>query len=428
MLETAGGPEGAKVLLGLLRERPSWILAQRADFSWVSATQLIRKTQIDFSLRRIAGLVQEKPYVYLPVADIDKHLSPQMLSVFDETGKRLPTLPRTQSMQLAALALLASRPAPKLSEEMVALVSGLALYDPADSERFLKEIAALPDPPFDDEDPLARALVWTYPLLVEVSTNDMSHRSLSFEVADTMKRVHRPSSEISRTLGWTSWSVWIAMSSPVSAGSSEFVVRAPNGASLSSALILVDDEDQELAEKPEVDGFAGPGRTSAVRLSPKHVRSRSLVMLAVDLAPDRSYTLGVLATATLVAAMLTAGLCHLEAMQSASDAAATVLLAGPGLLSALVAQPGRGSLAAQLVVGARAILIWSALLAYLAAGSLVALVSIEELEDIWLALVALAWMNVALLMPAVLNPGAIWRARKARRAKNGQADIRVDLE
>jgi hypothetical protein len=429
MPEMAEASIEANILLRLLTERPRWILAQRAELSWVSATHLTRKTQVDFSFRDIAGLVGDKAYVYLPVADIDKHLSPQMFSVFDQTGKRLPTMTRTQSMQHAALALLASQPEVRPSEELIALVSALSLSEPETSQMYLERIAELPDSPIGWEDPLARLLVSTYPLLVEVPTNDTSHRSISFEVTDTMKKLRRPISAVPRTLGWTSWSIWIATSALGSEGSSEFVVRAPNGAFLSSAILLIPDWDRKMTErKSEVNGFTGPGRISAIRLSPKHVSTGARVMLGVNLVPDRSYTLGVLATAALVAAVLTIGLGHLESVQTASDAAATILLAGPGLLSTLVAQPGRGSLVAQFVVGARAILISSALLAYLAAGALVALDSISDVESVWLVLTGLTWINVALLVPAVINPGSVWRARKVKRMTNHQAEIQVTLE
>jgi hypothetical protein len=111
----------------------------------------------------------------------------------------------------------------------------------------------------------------------------------------------------------------------------------------------------------------------------------------------------VVAGASLVGSIVLAvGAFGLDRLNTVPDAAVTLLLAGPTLFASLIALPGRGRLAAQMVRGARALLGGTAAATFIAALLLVAVRPGAEQRIAWLVLTVVAWLITALLSLGVL--------------------------
>lgn len=411
----------ADLSLRLLLSMQDWISSRREDIDWESRTSVRRETQIDFQLPADERSVAEEAGVLrMPLTLIRKDYDFGPLVVRDEHGDRLPTLSTVESTDYAGAMLLAAaaRDEVEVDEDLSALIMTVAGPNRSAAAAALPKLERLLEEQAGRNALLARLADWfsyTFPLIVELESFPRGRRSLVFEAFLPARTSHTGLRTIPSLLGWTASTMRIDLPYLGAARTSEANLHAPEGASISAAQLRI---LRDTPEGPEVtlDGFAGPQRTPAVRVGFNRAQRFSNGVLLVDLVPNRTYTGGVLLTALFVAAILTIGRARLGTVATEVDAAATVLLAGPTLFSALVARPGRGSAAAHFVTAARGVLVLSGLLAFVAAGSLVAVDSVACLRDIWLPLVVLSWLSSTVLLFSVISPGVILRMRQIRRA------------
>jgi hypothetical protein len=415
--------------LSLMLSSREWLHARREAISLKSASTVRREVQVDFSLRGDRGDFADEEagsYVYLPLAFIRKDHEAGSLVVQDETGARVPTLSEIESKayafeMLSALLDSEATDSHALDEnaELKTLMLVIASAQPSQARVALDRLLEVD---LDDADggygrsllALAKDFTESFPLLVEISAEDPRHRSLIFTTSPSTQSFRRGLRAIPRRLGWAPSSLWIAVPNLSYGRVYEITVDAPEGASISSARLLTWGSNDGEKTVDVADSFLGPTRTQTARLGITNP-SAPEGWLVVELAPSRSYIAGALAVALLAAVMLTVGRQRLGVVTSSVDAATTLLLAGPTLFSTVVARPGRGTPADQLLVAARGVLVLAGVLTFLAAGSLVTVDSLSQLQSIWLALTLAAWVSAAILLVSLVSPVAGRRASKARR-------------
>jgi hypothetical protein len=201
----------------------------------------------------------------------------------------------------------------------------------------------------------------------------------------------------------------------------EFEIETPDGIDLTDA--------RTVTEPAGATTIAAQSRSARigrfVRVSQASVRPEAAIVLSVRMRPQRSYPFAVLLTASIATLILTWGWRRLGALADAPDAAVAVLLAVPVLFATLIAQPGRGSPAARLVTGARAILVVCGILTYLAAVVLVLYPGQKGtqiiplaglLRTVWFIDTAACWGLVFVLLAPLYGPAFQgWRRRRAMR-------------
>lgn len=418
--------------LQMLISSRDWMHSREETITWRNAAIVDREIRIDFSLpESVQSVAEDQSYCYVPLTVIRKNHESTSLIVYDEAGNRVPALSATESMRYAAeimvavLEQIADEPS---VDDLVArrnLVNEIAFADSDEANLALRRLGDLTDGKgLKGEGGLlwsiASSFVDSFPLMVEIPAGNRGHRSFTFRTSVPMHRMRIGMSAILRTLGWTASSLWIDLPNLGRSQSYEVIVNAPEGAEISLARLIAWDASSASKVHTKKE-FLGPGRLPFVRLGVVDIPPSSSALLAVDLAPNRSYSAGVLVTSLLAAIMLTVGWHQLGTVMTSSDAATTLLLAGPTLFSALVAQPGRGFLGAQFLIAARAVLLLVGLLTFMAAGTLVTIDSYSLLGTLWLILALLAWLCSAVLFVGVVSPGVDWRAAKARRQGSGLA-------
>ena len=251
-----------------------------------------------------------------------------------------------------------------------------------------------------DKSPSATPRVITVEYEEEISRPD-SNRSIRSRL--------RSAAEL---LGWRDTSVQMSAGDLGCAEITELRFQAPDGVGLSQATAVLLSPAGRVERYPAVVNPRSPGRFATAALS--SVPAWATGYLQVKMRPDRGYPAAVTLTAVFAAVILTLGRVHLKTIHAdaALDPAITLLLAGPTVFAALIAQPGRGSPAARMLVGARFALILAGLWTFTAAAALVSYPYGETLRVMWLVLVIVSWVTAFTLF-GVFSPSL--RFLRARR-------------
>ena len=239
---------------------------------------------------------------------------------------------------------------------------------------------------------------------------------LTYETQETVLSRRLSLRDLPRLLGWRSTSIWVATPTVGTTAEYDVSIVAPDDTQIVGAPMLATGPHGSTTTMADVHLGA------AVSLAVSELPQNTQGLVAFDLAPSRSYIGVVLATAVLAAVVLAVGATRVGALGRETDAATTLLLAGPTLFAGLVAQPGRGSVGAQLLVAARSVLVLTGLLTFMAAATLVAGTSPHVAQDVWDGLSATAWLAVAVLTISLISPGTLLKARRyySRQGQTGR--------
>jgi hypothetical protein len=389
-------------VLALIASWPEWVLSRSERLEW-STTEIVSVTAVvEFVLPSAAQASESNATVYLPFTTIPKD-SAVRTDVTDEAGARLATLPFTESNQITVDALLdgATQTAPSLrgDERFARLIAEIVQTDPYTSVASLRALEEhVANTPLATDHffrSLVDVLARDYLLVAALNDPDRPHRVITYRY-DMPWTIRRGIRQIPAMLGWTATAVYISFTLG-RAAAYEAEISAPNGTYLSWVQLI----DIPRAGARAVTAFVSPRSVRLAVAGPQpSLRGSALLRLF----PDRSYIAGVVITAVFAAAILTAGRFRLHAIKENVDATTTLLLAGPTLFSALVARVGRARPGAQLITVARAILLLTGVLTFIAAGTLVTTNGPPRLLVIWDILLAAAWLASGVLLPGALRP------------------------
>jgi hypothetical protein len=395
--------------------------------TWVTS----RFEAIDFpdrsTARRVATVTLAPPVLTertgrrgadcLPLTLLSKGRSSSIV-VTDEAGALVPVLNRIESETLgrevlAALAAALTRGEAADDEGLQRLITSCATATAGSAAEALSDLGA-----YATDSALSGLnthLFWT--LAQDIATNyflfallpsddGRPRRVLVYETKEGYASLRRSVLALPRLLGWTSTTVGVATPSVGRGAVYEVSIVAPEGTRVVAARMM------SSTGSPATTVLADASGVLPVTLSVTGMAQNSTGSVIFELAPTTSYLSGVLATAVLAAVVLLLGTLQVETLVDRVAPATTLLLAGPALFAGLVAQPGRGSVGAQLLVAARGVLLLTGLLTFFAAATLVAVACPKIVERVWIALAAAAWASVGVLVISLISPGT---RRKARR-------------
>lgn len=348
---------------------------------------------------------------WLPLTSLRKD-KPGSIVVRDEAGALVPILNRAESEKLggeilAALASALTDGRAAGDERLQRLIQSCATASAGDSTEATENLHAfVANSTFDALDRdlfmfLARDVSTNYFLFAPFSVADgRARRLLTYETRQEVVSIRRSVRDLPRLLGWTSTSIWLATPVVGTGAVYEVSIAAPDRTYVVGARMVTLTGERAATQVVK----ASPGLP--VTLAVTGVAQNSNGVVAFDLAPSPSYIGGVLATAVLAAVVLTLGTLHVHTLVDRADAATTLLLAGPTLFAGLVAQPGRGSVGAQLLIAARGVLLLTGLLTFLAAATLVGVACSSIITQAWVVLTATAWTLVGILLLSLISPGS----------------------
>lgn len=415
-----------------------WVSSRAESLELVDGLTSRRTTRVVFSLETYAGVLPPVRVAsdlrprFVPLGFVPKNALPGIVTR-DETGAILATLNRAESTRLAAGVL--TRYASQIAQANITDAAVLAGF---------RSVAAAPprevEPAFQAlRDTLSGTVIdqagfWffvqqfatNYLLFAHLGERGPQAGVFTFEYLVADEVVNRGPRAVLGLIGWLPTTVMV----PVSIGQSaawEFDIDAPEGTGISVAQL-------QISPTADIEGrYAGPGVARSARLSVTYPPELAEGVVAIELAPLRSYMAGILLTAIFAAVVLTIGRGHLDIMRSAKDPSTALLLAGPTLFAGLIAQPGRGGVGAQLLTGARRLLMLSGVLTFTAAAALAVTndpadhvsgvptaLTLGTLHTIWTALAVLAWISVGALFVGFLSPGSARSASRERKRLAGQ--------
>ena len=421
-------PAEAMAVAAAIERWPEWLHRRFESISFESVESMLRTIRFDFTIPEELATAPRSGRVLVPLVRVPKVEVPS-LRLVDETGTEVMLLTSDENRSLTAGALVAQLQTSTakegfedlLTEEAVEAIYGLVREDDLVSGGKLSI--------WWSEHASAVMEDWRFRL--DVKTSNLVERVSDF-VADEMvfaalpagaqmrhvltlthpesfTRFSRPGlrNEMGRRhlaqrifgelLGWrdTLESVWVA--DGWIAETLEIAVRVPEGVGVRSMEALtVRDEKVGSARSIEIR----PPRVLHIRAS--EVTQGENVHCFAFVRSDPGYPAAVAGASLVGLIALTAGAFGLDRLNEVTDAAVTLLLAGPTLFASLIALPGRGRLAAQMVLGARALLGGTATATFLAALLLVAVRPGCGQSAAWLVLTLGVWVFTGLLLFGVL--------------------------
>jgi hypothetical protein len=411
--QEVAGALGA-TLLALL-SRGEWIERKSETIEFLSARGVVRTAEFAFSTPDVlasaktpAGFV-DIPLMILPKAGVS---SP---TATDETGAKVPLRTREASdristgilLEFAKLRMSGPGLGPltrKVAEEITSAATRgsvekalrASLEDADDRDRRQWEALAA-DGGFVS---LVRSLTGSFLLLVTVPATSGEPRIIRISYEQQLQAtLQSRGRSVMETLGWRDTSVGFAAGDLASAQTTEITMRAPEDVAFTAAELLITDPTGASTQivAPELE--RGEGSDSVSFSVERPVRGSAAMFLA-NMRASTSYPALVLAAAIFSAVVLTLGGVKLDEISRHMEPATTLLLAGPTLFTAYVAQPRGAGPGARLLVGARIALIFSALWSFLSAGTIVAF---DSCEPVWWTLTGMSWFTALVLVPALLR-------------------------
>lgn len=414
------GDLGAAILPLLLHPN-RWIHRRVESIRFIDDETVRRQVSVDFTLPdwyvndpRRADRAQLAPLALLKKEKL------KAFDLRDERGASLPLLAKADSGQIAAAALL-------LYARDVALQHGRSL-----DEEIVRDLAAIVEGDADEEalarmrecsgrgratrrllgdDPRFHKLMGDLAdnFIVLVYLHQPSRRRvLKFSFEEPLQFERRPARDLddgmfalrrlASGLGWRPEPITWNAPGVGFAGSYHFEVEAARDLEITEAQLLVTDGGTRRADHAKcakrvhlyVDGVSADANAAVdVRL---RASRRGLLRASALLA-------------VFVAAMLTAGAVFIDGLSHAREGGATIVASIPAILAAYLIRPGEHELASRMLIGVRALVLGTGVLAFLAAGSLAADFNHRHtLPWIWWSLAGCAWILAVLLLFSLLLP------------------------
>jgi hypothetical protein len=348
----------------------TWVTRRRETVVFVEPMSLTRRVEVEFSVPSALTPANEPPAPQWVLIGFVPRVGAGTVRVVDEDGTVMPilTAPEARGWLLEALA----RYLTTLQAPASALDELSKLADRPGAVRVLTTPTAQPPGTSDvwlterlrSDRVLGRlleSLADTYPLVVTVYEKTF-RRIFTYEHDDTAQETD--GRLLFERLGWSETRTAVAVPGLVLASAYELAIEVPDGVVITSTTL------QENG-KAVPSASAQPPTTRFARVDATGLDAASELTVEVKERAQRGYPVAVFLTAAAMAVVLTGGWLRLRSLAGAPDAASAILLAVPALFSTFVAQPGRGTPGARLISGARAVLVVTGVLAYLAAVMLV---------------------------------------------------------
>ncbi|MGC1852313.1 MAG: hypothetical protein WA687_07735 [Solirubrobacterales bacterium] len=422
---------------------PEWFhrRVETIDFDDVDAIR--RSVRLDFSIPGELSDVSDR--IHVPVALVPKR-DATSIEVTDEAGAHELVLTSVESRELGGDMLVAHL--------FADAAEGESEPPAAEAAELLQRVALQDDPELASEllsawerthahpqasqslranraAVLATRLVSNELVFVSLSPNSMPRRVLTLRHEESLIEMPRPKlgtvagwrhlgARIGEGLGWRNIPAVIDLRDLGSAESVDFVVNAPPGVRLRKLRVPIVEGETMRFETVCSTSFAG---RRSFHFSIPEMGTDEAVAVGVELRAEPSYPAAVAGASLFGAAVLAAGLGALERLDAASDAGVTLLLGGPTLFASLIAQPGRGAIAAQTVRGARILLGAVALATFIAAASLAMLPHGDAQKSVWAVLTGIVLLfSFLLLLGLAQRVGETRQARKSRGVRRRDDD------
>jgi hypothetical protein len=423
-----GGSAEAQAVAAAIERWPHWLHRRFETISFESIDSILRTIRLDFSIPEALAGAPRSGRILVPLIRFPKVEVPS-LEIVDETGAAVVLLTSEENRWLTAEALIAQLRASSakegfeglLTEEAVEAIHEMAREDDFVSAGKLSiwwsehasAVMGTQRYRLDGETSnlvdRASNFVQDELIFAALPAGEEMRRMLTLTHHESITRFSRPGlrGEMGRRhlaqrlfgelLGWrdTLESVWVT--DGWISESLEVAVQVPEGVGVRSL--------EAFTVRDEKVGSARSTQIRAPRML--HIRASEItreenVHCFAFVRSDPGYPAAVAAASLVSSLVLTAGGLGLDRVNEVTDAAVTLLLAGPTLFASLIALPGRGRLAAQTVLGARALLGTTAAATFIAALLLVAVSSGGGQCTAWAVLTLITWAITALLLFGVL--------------------------
>jgi hypothetical protein len=375
--------------------------------TFIDEDSLVRSVSVDCFLEREA----DAGVLYVPLAVIDKHPLVSF-DVRDEHQRPLPVLSTGENGYLAwsalcvAAAFALERPTSRsvqvsLRDVVFARAGRAAASVHATRTLALDtdERAALFDNPTFVA--LLETLASGFVLLVEVPQEEDGRRIIKFAHAQPLARERRV--PILASLGISPLSIEVDLPSISTAASFHFECLLPEAVQVIDASVTTKWFDGNHTQSSVSGGVSETDRAH-VHVSSPPPNADAVVALSVLPSANGVLRPGALSAIGVVIVLAVGGLFG-KRIQSSSDAAAAILLLGPGLLSTLILRPGEHGLASLALRGLRWNIAAGAAAAFIGAGLVAldlhggalrtALLALASASLVPAVLLCLAWRSTA---------------------------------
>jgi len=419
---------------------PQWLHRRYETISLESVNSILRTVRLDLSVPDELLKVPRARWNLVPLVRVPKAEVPS-LRLTDETGGPTTVLTSAENRALTAETLIAQLQASTAAEgfdDLLTAEAVAAIYEVVREDDFVSAgkaslrwsdhaRAVMGDARYRFDMKTAKLVeqvskfVQSELIFAALAHGGETWRVLTLTHPESISRFSRPGlrSEMERRhlaqhiigelLGWRDTTVSFSVKDGWISETLEVAARVPEGVEVRSLYV------HTLGVKY---GEVGSARSAEAR-APQVLHTRvsevgkeeSAHCLAY-IRSDPGYPTAVAGASLFGSVVLTAGALGLDRLNEVTDAAVTLLLAGPTLFASLIALPGRGRLATQTVQGARALLGVTAAATFIAALLLVAVSPGEGQCSAWLVLTVVAWV-----MTALLSLGVLLRFRQVARFK-----------
>jgi hypothetical protein len=407
---------------------PQWLHRRYETISFESIDSIRHSARLEFSIPEELASLSEMRWIRVPLIKVPK-AEIATTEVIDETGARVMVLTSVENRKLTAEMFVAQLRASTTAEgyedlcteEAIASLLGLVSEDDyvaaaRQSLRFHEHVGAVIGDlfPLDSRTATiayrASEFVANELVFVALPLDSETRRVLTLEHHEAISRLFRPGlrtevgrrgfvERIGELLGWRDTVESFEVQDGGISETLEIAARVPDGVGL-----------RNMAVHTLFREFAEVGSARSTQLQAPQVLHTRVSSVAEDepasvlacLRAAPSYSAAVAGASLFSAIVLTAGTFGLDHLNQVTDAAVTLLLAGPTLFASLIALPGRGRLAAETVRGARTLLGATAVATFIAALSLVAISPGEVQSTTWVVLTSITWAITALLVFGVL--------------------------
>jgi hypothetical protein len=402
-------PLGTQVAFLLVR-MSSWIHRRVESIEFLDDVNVRRRVSVDFTVPRNVQPITDLDGRLVSVAPIAL-LSKERLPRFDfrdEADDAIPLLRADEDSLIYSEALTRiceGRINRQLEEEVREAIRRVARAEKDEAQEAREWFSragggAMVSRRLLAADPVVNTLLddaaRNFPVLVSVEWPQRNGKSLAPErrilkfAFDEEIPDDRSGAKLLQSLGWRTRRARVGATGVGDAASYHFGVAAPVDIEIVGARLAALD--------PPIRRFitlddSGKRSTTGAHLMVRGAAPRSEGIALIQMRVRRAGLLRASAlTTAFIAAVLTVGALRLAKLDGQSSDVDVLLVAIPGLLAIYLARPGEHILASRLLVGVRMVVALSGLLAFVAAGSLVALGPGRVEASSWFALAGAAWL------------------------------------
>lgn len=400
-----------RLLWSLVADQPSWVYRRVETASLVAEQRIRRNMSVDCRVPpQVIDLADDLGFdrFIVPLRFV---MSGSLLS-FDLrlNQEPVPLLTREQNI-LATQALLQA--AVDQCDIELDRVTRARLADVAHADRLAGsqtlDALGLGGPPSPDQTVEEAQLRWAvttfdqkYVLLADVPLRTVRRRSV-FKIMQELPQhpLPSPAHRIRQEVGWEPMSFVFDAPDVTAANSYHFQFTAPDGLTVSDGTLLAANSDRTVVQ---TFGTA-THRTSVLGLNSHSTAvpetDSYAAVVQVRPSPDGLMRASAASAVFTTILLLIAGAGAHRLDDQELGASITLLLVLPGVVSTFLARPGEHTIVSRVLRGVRFLSLTSAVIIYLAAGSLAMGVSGSALRASWLALAALSAVPAAILLVAV---------------------------